>query len=249
MEKAPTLERAAARRGVKINILKLDLEDPVTIHKAVNTVIQEAGGIYGLVNNAGMILQGFFEDLSREEIQHVFKTNVFGTMEVIKAVLPFMREAGRGRIIIVTSTGGRWGGVSLSAYCSTKFALEGLGESIYQEVMPLGLSVVLVEPGIIKTNLWDSNNNIAAKAMDPKSPYREWFENQRKLMQKLLNSSPNKTTDVAKTIFVGLTVKSPKLRYVVGSRAKIIFCLNRYLPGDVFQRIYLKKAIQHMIKK
>src|SRR5262249_32899066 len=127
------LERASAQRGARPYAVEMDITDPASIAASVETIIRRSGGIYGLVNNAGIGLRGYFEDLSEEEIQRVFEVNVFGTMAVTRAVLPHMRAAGRGRVIIISSVGGRMGSIAVSAYCATKFAQEGFGEALAQE--------------------------------------------------------------------------------------------------------------------
>ena len=130
---------------------------------------RKRAAIYGVINNAGIGLRGYFEDLADEEIRQVFDANVFGVMAVTKAVLPYMRKARRGRIILISSVGGRIGSLGVSAYCATKFAVEGFGESLFQELAPLGVSVVLIEPGIIKTERWTTNRGLAKSALDPRA--------------------------------------------------------------------------------
>ena len=140
---------AGAERDVKLDVLKLDLTDRSSIAEAVAAVLGAAGSIYGLVNNAGIGLRGCTEDCSEEEIRRLFETNVLGTIAVTKAVIPHMREAGCGRIITVSSVGGRVPGFGVTMYCASKFAQEGLGEGLAQELAPLGIQSVIVEPGMI----------------------------------------------------------------------------------------------------
>ena len=240
------LEEAARRRNLPLRVLALDVTRPESIARAVKTVLGETGGIYALVNNAGVSLHGYFEDLDPREIRALFDTNLFGTMEMTRAVLPAMREAGAGRIVILTSVGGRIGGAAVSAYCASKFALEGFGESLRQEVMPFGIDIVLVEPGIIKTDIWERNYNVGARATDPGSPYHDWFRNQQKLARRMVESSPNTTAGVARTICKVLTVKRPRIRYLVGPRARIVLGLRRYLPGELFDRLYFRETVRRI---
>ena len=109
-----------------------------------------AGGIYGVVNNGGIGLRGCVEDCSPEEIRQVVDTNVLGTIAVTQAVIPHMREAGCGRILTVSSVGGRIAGFGVTIYCMTKFAQEGLGEGLAVELAPFGIQSIIIEPGIIK---------------------------------------------------------------------------------------------------
>lgn len=240
------LDQAVRRRNVRLHVLELNMIDPQSIHRAVNQIVASSGGIYALINNGGIGLRGYFEDLSEEEIRRVFEVNVFGTMAVTRAVLPHMRAVGRGRIVMITSVGGLIGSLGVSAYCSTKFAQEGFGESLYQELAPLGIQVVLVEPAIIKTERWGVNRGNAQKAKDPDSPYYRWFCNSEKLADRLVETSPTTPAHVARTIHRALTASRPKLRYVVGRRAALIVALRRYLPGEFFAKLYFGEAIRRV---
>jgi NAD(P)-dependent dehydrogenase (short-subunit alcohol dehydrogenase family) len=240
------VDAAAAERGVSVRVLWLDVTDQPGIQSVVDAIIAESGEIYGLVNNAGIALRGYFEDLSEEEIRRVFEVNVFGTMAITRAVLPHMRAAGRGRIVIITSVGGRIGSLAVSAYCATKFALEGYGESLAQEVVPFGIYVSLVEPAIVKTERWTVNRGIAKRALDPNSPYYAWFRESERLADRLVETSPTKLVHVAKAVHSALTARRPRLRYVVGRRASLVLALRRYLPGELFERFYFGEAVRRV---
>jgi short-subunit dehydrogenase len=123
-----------------------------------------------LVNNVGYGLIGAFEDLSIDEIKNLYETNVFGLIRATQAVLPIMGKQQSGTIINVSSGAGLFGYPGGSAYVSTKFAVEGLSESISYELGQFGIKVVLIEPGFIKTNFVNTMV-IAKKAQDPNSPY------------------------------------------------------------------------------
>jgi short-subunit dehydrogenase len=128
-----------------------------------------------LVNNAGYGLIGAFEDLSIDEIKNLYETNVFGLIRVTQAVLPIMRKQKSGIIVNVSSGAGLFGYPGGSAYVSTKFAVEGLTESISYELGQFGIKVVLIEPGFIKTN-FENAMVIAKKAQDPNSPYSKMMQ-------------------------------------------------------------------------
>ena len=246
--KRETLDRAAAERKVDLHVLQLDITDGASIDAAVRTIVEECGGIYGLVNNAGIGLRGYFEDLSDAEIRNLFEVNVFGTMAVTRAVLPHMRAAARGRIVIITSVGGRLGSIGVSTYCSTKFAQEGFGESLAQEVVPFGIYVSLVEPAIIKTERWDLHRSIAKGALNPDSPYYAWFQEAERQADRLVATSPTEPVDVAKAIFTAMTVPRPRLRYMVGRRASLAVALRRYLPERVFERLFFGEAVRRITR-
>jgi NAD(P)-dependent dehydrogenase (short-subunit alcohol dehydrogenase family) len=238
VSQADSLLASANERKTQLRVLPLDVTKGDSIVEAVQTIVAESGGIYGVINNAGVGLRGYFEDLADEEIRQVFEANVFGVMAVTKAVLPHMREAGRGRIIIISSIGGRIGSLGVSAYCATKFAVEGFGESLFQELAPLGLKVVLIEPGIIKTERWTTNRGTAQGARDQSSPYYSWFCQAEKESDQLVQASTATPADVAVVVHQALTVERPKLRYMIGRKAKLAVALRRWLPGETFERLY-----------
>jgi len=242
------LDAEAARRNAQLEVLQLNVTDKTSINAAVRTIVDRSGGIYGLINNAGTQLRGYFEDLSDAEIHQIFEINVFGTVAVTRAVMPYMRTVRRGRIVIITSVGGKMGALGLSAYCATKFALEGFGESLAQELEPLGMRVILVEPAITKTEIWGANRGIAKGALDPNSPYYGWFLESERLADRLVESSPTKPVDVAKAVHQALTAKRPRLRYLVGRRASLVLALRRYLPGELFERFYFGEAVRRVTK-
>jgi len=242
------VDAAAAERGVSLQVLQLDVTDKQSVQAAVDTIVAEAGGIYGLVNNAGIALRGYFEDLSEEEVRRIFDVNVFGTMAVTRAVLPHMRAVRRGRIVIITSVGGRIGSLAVSAYCATKFAQEGFGESLAQEVTPFGVYVSLVEPAIIKTERWGVHRGIAEGALNPESPYYAWFRESERLANRLVETSPTRPMHVARTVHRALTARRPRRRYVVGWRAGLVLTLRRYLPGESFERLYFGQAVRRVTR-
>jgi NAD(P)-dependent dehydrogenase (short-subunit alcohol dehydrogenase family) len=230
--------QAAADRGVRLEVVGLDLTDAAGIDSAARSIIEATGAVYGLVNNGGVGLRGAVEDSSEDEILRVFETNVLGTIAVTRAVLPYMRAAGCGRIVTVTSVGGRVPGFGVPIYCSSKFAQEGFAESLAQELAPLGIQSIIVEPGIIKTGRWSDHRGTAAGARDPSSPYYDRFWASEAIADKLVERSPTTAADVGETILTALTAERPRLRYVVGRGASIVIWLRRHLPERVFEQIY-----------
>jgi NAD(P)-dependent dehydrogenase (short-subunit alcohol dehydrogenase family) len=234
----PAVLDAARERGVELDVLRLDLADPATIEEAVGAVVAETGGIFGLVNNGGVGLRGAVEDSSEEEIRRVFDTNVFGTITVTQAVLPHMRAAGCGRIVTITSVGGRVPGFGVSIYCASKFAEEGLAEGLAVELAPFGIQSIIVAPGIIKTPRWAENRGTAAGAQDVSSPYYGLFWASEAIADQIVEWSPTRPADVAAAVNAALTDQEPRLRYVVGRRAAAVIFLRRHLPQRVFERLY-----------
>jgi NAD(P)-dependent dehydrogenase (short-subunit alcohol dehydrogenase family) len=204
----------------------------------VDTVVERAGGIFGLVNNAGVGLRGAVEDSSEEEIRRVFETNVLGTIVVTRAVLPHMRAARCGRIVTVTSVGGRIPGFGVSIYCSSKFAQEGLAEGLALELAPYGIQSIIVAPGIINTARWAEHRGTAAGAEDTASPYYGPFWASEAIADRIVARSPTTPGDVAAAIERAFCDEQPRLRYVVGRRAGLAVFLRRHLPERLFERLY-----------
>lgn len=238
--------QAAADRHASVEVLQLDVTDQASIDAAVGTIVSDSGGIFGLVNNAGIGLRGCVEDLSAAEIREVYEANVFGTVAVTQSVLPHMRAAGRGRIVTISSVGGRISSFGLSAYCGTKFALEGFGEALALEIAPFGLQSILIEPGIISTTRWTSNRGTAAKALDPGSPYHDLFRASESLADRRVEQSRTAPADVAKAVQRALTAEHPRMRYVVGRPAAAAILLKRYLPERVFERVYFGSLLRQI---
>jgi NAD(P)-dependent dehydrogenase (short-subunit alcohol dehydrogenase family) len=246
LDRRAELDAAAARHDVKLDVLQLDITDPASIEKAVAAIAGRTGALYGLVNNAGAILRGFFEDVSDQEVRGVFESNVFGTMALTRAVLPMMREARRGRIIVMSSTGGRLGSPGNSAYCASKFALEGFAECLLQEMVLFGVQVSLVEPGLVKTELFGRNRHIAGRAMSAESPYHNFFQKLEELTDNEVKSAVVTATDVAQAVFEILEANEPHLRYLVGRRGRFLINLRRYLPGEVFDRFWIREMTRRV---
>lgn len=248
LDRQTALVEAAAGRGVQLHVLQLDITKNHEIEKAVRTLVERSGGIYGLVNNAGIGLRGYFEDLSEQEIRQVFEVNVLGTLAVTRAVLPYMRAARRGRVVIITSVAGRIGSLTGSAYCATKFAQEGFGECLAQELIPFNIYVSLVEPAIIATERWGAHRAVARGALNPESPYYAWFRESERLADRLVETSPTRPAHVARAVHSALTARRPRLRYMVGRRAGLLVALRRYVPGELVERLYSGEVVRRVTK-
>ena len=170
------------------------------------------------MNNAAYGLFGAFEDLSIEEIENIYETNLFGLIRVTQAVLPIMRRQRSGIIVNLSSRARIFGFTGGSAYVSSKFAVEGLSESISYELEAFGIKVILVEPGFIKTNFGQAMV-IAKKSQDPNSPYSQTMEKVAADISSMTDKgSPAEL--VAKVILEAVTSKEPNLRYRLYGRYK-----------------------------
>jgi short-subunit dehydrogenase len=196
------------------------------------------------VHSAGLGLRGFFEDLSDAEIRRLFDVNVFGVMALTRAVLPHMRTARRGRIVIVGSVGGRVASMSLSGYCAGKFALEGFAESLWMEVRPFGIQVSMIEPGIVMTPHFTVHRGRAGAATSASSPYYHWFMRHEQIVDNILRANRITPADVAQTIHRALTTPRPRMRYAVGRGARFAIGLRRLMPQVWFERLYFGHIIR-----
>lgn len=238
------VEAVAAARGVSLQVHRLDVTDATSIQRTVDAVIQEHGAVDAVVHSAGLGLRGFFEDLSDAEIRRLFDVNVFGVMALTRAVLPHMRAARSGRVVVVGSVGGRVASMSLTGYCAGKFALEGFAESLWLEVRPFGIHVSVIEPGLVMTPHFTTHRGRAAAATDPKSPYYQWFARHEQLADNILRARWISPADVARTIHRALTAPRPRLRYPVGRGARTVIFLRRVLPHRWFERLYFGRIIR-----
>lgn len=234
-EKGGDLIRAAKNEELPILVEQLDVTDLDSIKDFMSCrlAVKSSGRIDVLVNNAGYALMGSLEDLSMKEIQDQLETNLLGAIRVTQQVLPVMRAQGSGIIVNISSGVGRIGFQGLSAYVATKFALEGLSESLAYEVGPFGIKVVLIEPGVVKTKAFD-NMVIGQAALRKDSPYAGMLDNLNVAFKTWLDkaSTPHQ---VAATILQAISSQEPKLRYAVGQDVVALLEKKRTLTDEQFQ--------------
>ena len=212
-----------------VEMLPLDVRQEDSVRACVAAVSARGGRIDVLINNAGQELAGALEELSSEEVRAQFETNFFGAARMISEVLPLMRRQKHGHIVNVTSLAGLAPIPFLGMYSAAKFALEGYSEALAHEVQPFGIRVSLAEPWFLKTAM-ASNRQFAANRIPDYDPWR-----QRALQAVRAHEENGPGPElVAKTLLQIVTSRSPRLRYQVGSRAKSIERLRRFLPAKVF---------------
>jgi NAD(P)-dependent dehydrogenase (short-subunit alcohol dehydrogenase family) len=214
LNKSENIKSVATKENLPIRNNQLDVIDDISVKDAVQAISSETGRIDVLVNNAGYVLSGAFEDLAMDEIKTQYDTNVFGLIRTTQAVLPIMRRQKSGIIVNISSGAGRFGYPGQSAYISTKFAVEGLSESMSYELEPFGIKVVVVEPGVIRTNIVNGMV-VAKKSKDLNSPYLQITQKMATVLENMMeNGSPPDL--VAKVVVNAVTNESPKLRYLAG---------------------------------
>jgi NAD(P)-dependent dehydrogenase (short-subunit alcohol dehydrogenase family) len=215
LNKSENMKMVATKENLPIQIKQLDVTDDVSVTNAIQAISSEAGRIDVLVNNAGYGLNGAFEDLAMDEIKSQYETNVFGLIRTTQAVLPIMRRQKSGTIVNISSGAGRFGFPSGSAYVSTKFAVEGLSESISYELEPFGIKVVIVEPGVIRTNFADGLV-VAKKSKDPSSPYSQLMQKAASGFEKMMKNASSPDL-VANVVLNAVRNENPSLRYLAGN--------------------------------
>jgi short-subunit dehydrogenase len=194
------------------------------------------------VNNAGYGLFSPLEDVTLDQVREQFETNFFGAIRVMREVIPTMRRQRTGTIVNVSSLVGRVGLPLSSAYVATKFALEGLSESIRYELNEFGINIILIEPGVIKTNFLE-NLKTADTTLKSESPYAELVDRTTKEFGKMMNSSSSPII-VAEAVLRAITSKDPEFRYVVGDDAESIMRTRKNNTDKEFENWVYENILQ-----
>jgi NAD(P)-dependent dehydrogenase (short-subunit alcohol dehydrogenase family) len=242
LSRQEALLREARAASVEVEPLALDATSAASVDAAVALITERYGRIDLLVNNAGVGLAGFFEDVTLDETRALFETNFFGVVELTRRVVPLMRAQGRGRILVVSSKAGRVPTLGISAYCASKWALEGLFEALRFELAPHGISVVLVEPGMYRTDIFARNRKVAARAFDPSSANYQRSLQLERYVDDNLERSRQDPREVARLIARVAVDPSPRLRYLVGRDAKREAWARERLPEWLYARIVRRVA-------
>jgi NAD(P)-dependent dehydrogenase (short-subunit alcohol dehydrogenase family) len=218
--------------------LRLDVTDETSMREAVETIETREGSVGALINNAGYCQPGALETLPIEAVRHQFDTNVFGVLRMAQLVLPGMRKAGAGRIVNLSSMGGKLVFPGLGAYHASKYAVEALSDVLRFEVKGFGIDVVIIEPGIIRSGFVD-----AAITKMPHGgadgPYVEFDATIPRAMKEIyehgvlakLGGTPD---DVAKVIEDALTESSPKTRYTVTASAHLLMAQHAVMSDNLW---------------
>ena len=230
--------KVLARAGAQA--LALDVTDDAQMTAAVDAIIAERGRVDGLVNNAGYGEYGSLEETPLDKARYQFEVNVFGLARLTQLVLPHMRAQGSGRIVNVSSIGGKIGEPHGAWYHATKFAVEGLSDSLRMELRPFGIDVVVIQPGAIKTE----GNGIARERLLATSGDGAYAPLAQKhaafLRQADEGDQASDPAVVGRAIVRALTVKRPKTRYAVGGGAKAVLAARRLLSDRLFDKLMLR---------
>jgi len=237
--KSNKIKEIAQKENLKINVLELDVDDEKSVKSAIAQILDQKQRIDVLVNNAGWGLWGCVEDVSVDEFKEQFETNFFSIIRLIQEVAPAMRKQGSGTIVNVSSVVGRIGFPASPAYISSKFALEGLSESLRFEFAPFGVDVIIIEPGVIKTDFM--KNMKMAKKSELDTVYKDITT---KVVSgvKMMVEMGTPPKEVANTIVKAIKDKKPLPRYVVGNDA-LMFLEAKKSKTDIEFENYLKKEL------
>jgi NAD(P)-dependent dehydrogenase (short-subunit alcohol dehydrogenase family) len=236
LNKSQNLKSIATKENLPIRIKHLDVTDDASVKDAIQAISSETTGrVDVLVNNAGYGLNGAFEDLAMDEIKTQYETNLFGLIRTTQAVLPIMRRQKSGTIVNISSGAGRFGFPGGSAYVSTKFAVEGLSESMSYELEPFGIKVIIVEPGVIRTN-FGNGLVIAKKSQDPNSPYTQLMRKMATSFEELMKNASSPDL-VAKVVLDAVRNESPNLRYLAGNDVEAWLGSKRNMSDQEFYKM------------
>jgi NADP-dependent 3-hydroxy acid dehydrogenase YdfG len=231
------LAELGSERG-SITAVPLDVTDAASVAAAAERVrsLTDGYGVDVLVNSAGYALGGPVEALSGEAVEHQFATNVFGLLGVTRAVLPAMRARGHGQVINVSSVVGRVVFPGMGVYAATKYALEALSDALRMELAPFGVSVVLIEPGFVTTEIGTASQQQAADFEVSGDGYEELITKTREFVAKQVSENGIAPQRVATRIADAAEAGSPRPRYVLPASSRVLVAVMTRLPDRLADR-------------
>ena len=222
--------------GGRITSVALDVTDQASIKNALTRINDDGASLFGLVNNAGMIVMGPVETTPVDEWKRQYETNVFGLVQMIQAVLPGMRAAGKGRIVNIGSVAGRVASPFQGAYASSKHAVEGVSDSLRREVAPFGIQVSLVRPGFINTAFGEHGKTSLEPHTHADEPYAE---HAKTFMEWRAKGHPNAPGPmiVAEAVHDALTANKPRAYYAAPPKTYAALAMRKFLPARLTDHI------------
>ncbi|MPZ08146.1 MAG: SDR family NAD(P)-dependent oxidoreductase [Nitrososphaeraceae archaeon] len=238
IDKASNLMDVTINRNLPIKVVQLDVTNDTSVRQAIQYIVEREGHIDLLINNAAYTQLGSVEDLSSEEVQSQFNTNVFGIFRTIREVIPIMRKQSIGGTIInIGSANGFFGASCISAYAATKFALEGLTQSLRFELAPFGIRVSIIEPGAVNTDVTKYSMYVPKKiqAANSTSPFVKMttsiMEKSKALIK--MGSSPKRVAEIVLKI---VNTDKPEWRYRAGEDAEKLFEARTNMSDAEFEK-------------
>jgi NAD(P)-dependent dehydrogenase (short-subunit alcohol dehydrogenase family) len=242
-EKLSQLDALAKKEKLPLEALRMDVLDDASVKQGVAKVLEKAGAIDVLVNNAGLGYVATVEDMKVDDFRRQFETNLFAVIRVTQAVLPHMRQRRSGRILMMSSVAGLIAPPLYGAYSGSKFALEGLSGALRLELYPFGIDVVLIEPGYIVTNFATTAAENARPYFEAgaSGPYAKIYESSMKSSKRRREASRTTPEDCARIMLRAIEARRPRLRYGVTPLA-VLALWGRRLFSDRMMDAWLRRA-------
>ena len=255
-ERRAGLGQLARDRKIPLETLDLDVCADSSVDQAVSEIEKRSGPVDILVNNAGIAIAAVIEEISLADLRKLYETNIFGVVRATQRVLREMRRQRRGRIINMSSIAGKVAIPILGAYASSKHSVEAISDALRLELYPFGVHVVLIEPGIIPTNMSRTAEELSSTYVTraPQSPYAGLYQAFRSSWIKSTKAAPDTPEDCAQVILRAIEETPPRARYLVTREAKISAFMRRVLPDAVFdngikKRLGLEELRESLIPK
>ena len=235
---ARRMDKMEDLKSIGVKLLSMDVTDDDSMVKGIDEIIRNEKRIDVLINNAGYGSFGALEDVPISEAKYQFDVNIFGLARLTQLVLPYMRSQKSGRIINISSIGGSIGEPHGAWYHSTKFAVEGLSDSLRMEVKQFGIDVVIIKPGAIITE-WNGIAREKLNEVSGNTAYKDLAKKHIKMLETFDTKMGSQPIVIAETIKKAVDAERPKTRYSAGSGAKAILFFRRILSDRMFDRMML----------
>ena len=236
---ARSVERMHDLKQAGVRILEMDVSNDESIVKGMNEILNNEKRMDVLINNAGYGSYGALEDVPISEARYQFEVNVFGLARLTQLVLPYMRKQHSGKIINISSVGGRLGEPHGAWYHAAKFAVEGLSDSLRMELKQFNIDVVVIQPGAIKTE-WNRISRENLVKMSGNTAYGSLAKKHVGMLEKA-DKGGSEPNVIAKVILKAITSDKPKTRYAAGSQAKMVLFMRKMLSDRMFDKLMLSQ--------
>jgi len=230
---------ACDQAGVSVECVFCDVTQRDHVTALMTHIKQHYGALDVLINNAGCVVAGFFEDLDHEQCEQVIQTNVMGIMQVTREALPLLRQRNSSKIIMISSIAGLVGMPAMSVYNASKFAVEGFSEALQYEVKPFGIEVVLLEPGTYNTQIFAGNLKVGARTFTKTSPYYTYSKRAFALLESRKKKGLKHPGEVVRCCMAIIAAKQPRFRYLLGNDARVRLYLRRILPFEWYRKLVM----------
>ncbi len=242
IDNAQSLTDKLQEKKLSATILSLDVTDTNSIKQVIEHIQTQNIQLDVLVNNAGVLLGGTLEDITDDEFRKQMDVNFFGMMNVMRACLPLMRNRGRGKIINLSSIAGYLGVPYSCAYVSSKWAIEGLSESLQYELKEhFNISLHVVEPGFYRTKIFKEHILYGSHVDNPESPYYGYSQSCKASFLEHVENSSNKSIQVAKCLSKIINAANPKFRNFPDNEARLAYYLKKFVPFQIVSPLIKKK--------